>query len=284
MSIAWATVVVVVLLLPGFAFLAGLYFPEQVTREVTPISPLGQLAVVVGVAFVLHLLFYFAINGSLCRSMHFGIAFPCVAFEQFVPMLRIDGPPSIPLNPAETRAMLDANVGYILLYFVTISVAAFVPGLVVGILIERGPLQHFARHRWMYALNEGRRHARGARNAKRIKANVLSRTAHAGKVLMYTGAVEDFFANPDGTISHLILSEPKKGLVSVWAAGRPDEVVLTAALPASTRGRRNFLFLTSEDIANVFFEEESTVTAVTAERIERAKEAIRSRGRPSPVA
>ena len=47
MSIAWATVVLVVLLLPGFVFFWGFYAPNQVTRETVPGSPLDQLAGVV---------------------------------------------------------------------------------------------------------------------------------------------------------------------------------------------------------------------------------------------
>ena len=33
MSIAWSGIVLLVLLLPGFLFFVGLYFPEKVTRE-----------------------------------------------------------------------------------------------------------------------------------------------------------------------------------------------------------------------------------------------------------
>lgn len=52
MSIAWATVVLVVLLTPGFAFVWGFYAPHQVTRESVPASPLGQLAGAVVLSFL----------------------------------------------------------------------------------------------------------------------------------------------------------------------------------------------------------------------------------------
>ena len=93
MSIAWATVVIVVLLLPGFAFFWGLYSPNQVTREVSPASPLAQLAGVVIISFLFHACAYFVINTRLCLGTGSGalaglpgLALPCAPSREGLPI------------------------------------------------------------------------------------------------------------------------------------------------------------------------------------------------------
>jgi hypothetical protein len=53
-SLAWTTIVFLILPLPGFLFFVGLYFHERISRDVAPGSPLGQLAGAVLTAFVIH--------------------------------------------------------------------------------------------------------------------------------------------------------------------------------------------------------------------------------------
>jgi hypothetical protein len=66
MSLAWATVVLVVLLLPGILFCVAVYIPEQFTRDMAPKNALGQLAGVVLVSFVVHGLL-FGLHCPLCH-------------------------------------------------------------------------------------------------------------------------------------------------------------------------------------------------------------------------
>lgn len=65
MSIAWGSLVLLVVLLPGVLFFVGIYWPEQFTRESEPRSPLGQLAGALLVAFVVHGLAYTTLYMSL---------------------------------------------------------------------------------------------------------------------------------------------------------------------------------------------------------------------------
>src|SRR5688500_2572058 len=91
MSIAWATVVIVVLLLPGFAFFWGFYAPNQVTREVSPASPLAQLAGVVVISFFAHAFAYLIINRGLCGAGPDSfLTPPCIDFDELSALIRID--------------------------------------------------------------------------------------------------------------------------------------------------------------------------------------------------
>src|SRR3954468_15337325 len=57
MSVAWATfVAVILLLLPGVAFLFGLATPERYSREIVRASAVNEIALAIAVALLLHLL------------------------------------------------------------------------------------------------------------------------------------------------------------------------------------------------------------------------------------
>ena len=54
MSLAWSTAAVLLGLLPGFAFLAGLAAAEPYSRDNTPKSPLAQLALILFLSVLVH--------------------------------------------------------------------------------------------------------------------------------------------------------------------------------------------------------------------------------------
>lgn len=162
MSIAWATVVIVVLLLPGFAFFWGLYSPNQVTREVSPASPLAQLAGVVIISFLIHACAYFVINTRLCLGTGSGAlptlaGMPCVDFDEFAALLRIEAFVLPGTPPRPFRTMLDHYAGWILVYFGATGAITGLLGFSAGKLIENGYLSGFTRHRYLFMLERGRK-------------------------------------------------------------------------------------------------------------------------------
>jgi hypothetical protein len=268
MSIAWATVVLVVLLLPGFVFFWGFYAPNQVTRETVPASPLGQLAGVVIIGFFVHAAAYVVINSHLvCHRTGgiVGIVVPCVDFDQLAALLRIDGVVPPGKRPISLNDMLDANAGWVLAYFGWIAAVLFVAGLGVGKLVERGIIP-LTRHRYLFMLEEGRKGDGRARSSKiaearLVRAHVLSRTAHDDLVLIYDGVLRDFYSKADGTISYVVLRGARSGSVRI-TGDAPSRAGLTSPMDSSGTGDTStaLLVLTSEDIANVYFEHLSAVT------------------------
>lgn len=261
MSIAWATVVLVVLLLPGFCFFWGFYAPHAVTRESVPTSPLSQLAAVVIVSFLVHSAAYVVLNGpiGLCSR-----AWPahCIDFDGLAALLRTDGAPT-PGRPAPSlNGMLDRQAGWILVYFAVAGAAAYGLGWWAGRLVIKGRLP-LARHRYLFMLEEGLRassaNGAAADSAKRtrlIRAHVLSKTSHDDLVLIYDGILSDFFSSVGGTISYVVLRGARCGTVKI-AANEPQRAGVAVPLDASAplNSSTAILFIASDDIANIYFEQ-----------------------------
>lgn len=83
MSLACSSLVVLLLLLPGVLFFVGLYMPEQFTREAAERSPLGQLAAVLLVSFVVQSGLYLSLR-QICQL---GSWIPCFDLAEAVGML-----------------------------------------------------------------------------------------------------------------------------------------------------------------------------------------------------
>jgi hypothetical protein len=258
MSIAWATVVIVVLLLPGFAFFWGLYAPNQVTREVSPASPLAQLAGVVIISFFVHAFAYLVINTGLCVNFP-PVAVPCVDFDELSALVRIDAFTLPGTAPATFRAMLDLYIFWILLYFLAAGGLTGLAGFGVGKLIENGHLRGFTRHRYLFLLEKGRK----SEESELVRAYVLSRTQNLNTVIFYDGILQDFFARADGTISYIVLHDANTSAMEITASGpahSKDSIPLDVESGApGVRGTKPFLVITSENIANVYFEPLNTV-------------------------
>lgn len=263
MSIAWATVVIVVLLLPGFAFFWGLYVPNQVTREVSPASPLAQLAGVVVISFMAHALAYLVINTKLCVADPNSLpVLPCVDFDELSALLRIDAFTLPHTAPQSFRSMLDRYVGWIILYFLGTGSITGLTGFAAGKLIENGHLRSFTRHRYLFLLEKGRKNE----GSGLVRAHVLSRTQNLNTVIVYDGILQDFFAKADGTISYIVLHDANTSAIEITARG-PEHSKTSIPLDIDTGapGAKPFLVITSEDIANVYFDPLNTIRVGSAD-------------------
>jgi hypothetical protein len=84
MSLAWATVAIVVLLLPGIMFLIGLFSRERYSRDAAFQSPVIPLAFSIAVALLIHGVYYAFIDSWLC-----GRRIPCVSMTYVLASLQI---------------------------------------------------------------------------------------------------------------------------------------------------------------------------------------------------
>jgi hypothetical protein len=140
----------------------------------------------------------------------------------------------------------------------------------VGKLIENGYLRGFTRHRYLFMLERGRK-----KNASElVRAHVLSRTQNLNNVVFYDGIVQDFFAKADGTINYIVLHDANTSAIEITASGTahsPTSIPLD--IGGASRGTKPFLVITSDDIANVYFEPLNTVrieSGVDTEILDRA--------------
>ncbi|HEX6748243.1 MAG TPA: hypothetical protein VF092_13185 [Longimicrobium sp.] len=192
-SIAWSTVAVLALLLPGFLFFTGLNTPEGFSRDLAPRNPLGTLSAVVLVSFVTHSVFT-AISAMTGVGVDWAAALSVVQLS----------PPSGPV--AAARAFAE-HPWRVTTYIVMSSAAGLVCGAAAGMLVVgvklRGkscaPLRFLAQHRWVYELDPGR--------AETIRyVHVLADLGYDGRHVLYRGRLEGFGINSDGAFAYLLIS------------------------------------------------------------------------------
>jgi hypothetical protein len=247
MTIAWGSLVLLVLLLPGFLFFLGIYWPEKFTRENEQRSPLGHLAAVLLVSVAVQGL-GLAITSVIC-----GRLIPCIDIG-----LLLDT-----LSPtAETRdrvaAMFRENVWWILTYQLATGAAGLVLGAVYSQLTAWGLLRRLVRHRWIYELNtEGFTYA-----------HVMTHVREGSRILMYKGFLVTFGLQQDGRFSYVVLRDvvrfymdllpdgattsPEKQQKKIGSAAgnRVDDPAGSAQL----RKLHSYFVIEGEDVANAVFD------------------------------
>src|SRR5688500_876240 len=116
MSFAWATIAVVLLILPGAGFFLGLYANERRSREVIKSSALGERGQALFCAIVIHLLCFLI---SWLSGLN--------AASYFTPLADYANTPAPLLYEQIAPRLLAA-----LLYIVVASVAGYVLGFVLA--------------------------------------------------------------------------------------------------------------------------------------------------------
>jgi hypothetical protein len=266
MAIAWATVALLVFLLPGFLFLAGLTFPERFTRETAPSSPLGQLAILVSISFFVNAALYVALNAAC------GGALPCPRTELMLATFQLQGSEQIPLS--ELGSEYARYGAWVLLYMLVAGGFSFGLGVLTGrgVVANRFGLRRLARHAWVYDLLVD------PRREGYTLAYVLTRTRQDERVLIYRGILHAFGIGDDGRFRYLVLYEPERFYLHL-ARGAP---VTSAELQAVGSGDWemptewedfSYLVIDGQEIANTFFKRYSI--RVTEEGLRELEEALR---------
>jgi Putative peptidoglycan binding domain len=188
-SLAWSTVVLLVLLLPGFFFFGGLYAPDRFARDLAPRNPLGTLAWTVLVAYLTHVLLSLVI--SLRGS-------PVQWATILLSMLPVS-PTGTDQSGGAARVLGYSVYGSIEVpaYVILSCAVGWSAGWLAGKGAAAGMLPLLLQHSWVYD-------ERGP-GGKLIYAHVLSNIEYQGKALLYKGRLRYFGLNADGTLSYVVL-------------------------------------------------------------------------------
>lgn len=248
MSIAWGSLVLLVLLLPGVLFFLGAYWPEQFTREAEARSPLGQLAGALLIAFLIHG-FLYSVLGGLC-----GPRVPCISIEHLLATLSGDPSTSRSVGP-----MMHEFRWWIFVYVVMTSAAGIGLGALYGWLVSTRRIRGFSRHHWIYDLSvDGLTYA-----------YVLTHVRHEERVLLYRGFLRAFGLQHDGRFSYIVLSDVTRaylnlvktgsetaglGVRKVIGSSSPEGAVLLPTDPAPRKRLKSLFVIEGEDIANAVFD------------------------------
>lgn len=261
MSIAWGSLVLLVVLLPGVLFFVGIYLPEQFTRESEPRSPLGQLAGALLIAFAVHG-FAYSVLTSLCESR-----FPCISIQLLLDTINIA--PSAGNATADIDKAIHDYRWWIFSYVMATAVAGILLGALYGWLIATRRIRGSSRHNWIYSLSvDGLTYA-----------YVLTNVSFEDRILMYRGFLRAFGLQQDGKFSYIVLTDVARmymrlaetgsetsgiDIQKVIGASTPGQVILPAEPTKPKKRVQSFFVIEGEDISNAVFD----VLATDAEALD----------------
>jgi hypothetical protein len=281
LSIAWATVALLVLLLPGFMFIARLYYVERTARESTA-SPIAFLAGAIPAAFLIQVTAY-----SLLRSR--------IDLRAVLATLQLEGSQQVPLS--DLSAILRASSWWILAYVLVTAGLGWCLGWLLSVLIKAGYLPIFIRHGmardllmtaepvWRTLLLESPA-GRFLKSRMKTKmpvrwAYVVSNVSHAGRILMYKGILKHNYFTQDGKISYVVLDNCHRCYLDLNDVEAPKTTSAGAIqigknVAEGNRPVAGLLMIHGSEISNIFFEWFATpFSADSMDLVKSARESLR---------
>jgi hypothetical protein len=242
MSLAWATVALIVFLLPGIFFFIGLASYERLSREIIRSSVVSEVAMACAIALAIHFVSISLLSVFGFRLSHFIV--PLAEYSEI--------PTEVFVRRASDR-LLPTTV-----YFAATTFLGFAFGFVVAINIVSGRLRRLARHKWIYDIIDV------DRKGGFVTAFVMTTMVDSSRVIMYKGRVHDIFLEQNGNISYLVL----KNCFRYYMTFTNGELVTSKQLelfgarqgarPASAWDR---LLIEGGKIANVLFDSSPEIRA-----------------------
>ncbi|HYM82031.1 MAG TPA: DUF6338 family protein [Candidatus Limnocylindria bacterium] len=258
MALAWSTVALLVLLLPGFVFFLGLSIPERFSRDTTPRSPVGQLAGIVLVSLFVHLILL-VLNGLLSRVG----PLPLVDLRLVLDALQVGG------SRSSLTAELGTNLRANILWFGFYVGCSVIGGLATGFFTASLAIRQRAKpfkvlnpslgflleHGWVYDLQSHPRKVLAA-----TYAYLLVKLGDETKCIIYRGPLHRFGLNKDGTFAFLVLLEAERSCMDMSSGktileGAPTKVGRSQsnATDLGELEKLDYLYVSGNEIANAYF-------------------------------
>ena len=257
MSIAWASIAIILLILPGIFFFIGLATWDRLSREIIRSSVISEVALAVVIAGLIHF-------GSICLISTTG--FRLAGF--ILPLVQFN---SGKITPELFVSEIDARSVKTVVYLGVTTLLGFGLGLLVAEGVVAGPLRWLSRHRWIYDIIDADR--------KRviITAYVMTDIIEEAKIIMYKGRLHDIFLGDEGSISYLIL----KNCSRYYMTFKDGELITSKQLSLfganQTKRPPNVwdrLLIEGKNISNVLFDSSRELKG-EAESLEILDEAFR---------
>ncbi len=244
MTVVLATVAAIFLMMPGFAFIAGVNVTDKNIREIVFRGTPAEVAYVVAVSLVVHLAF------ALICPRSFSLGALSVDYARNAAAQAAGATQAAADLP---RAVLDA-----LAYVSGSAVAGFPFGLLFGFLVRWKRPKFFVKHRWMLGLAGAS--GDNAVYVRALTAPAFSRGKKLGDgAIMVEGTIRDCYFAADGTLLYLVFSsfvEAAVDLTSPPFLDRPPRAVATVPLVQSgtSLGAMDHLILEGRHVAAARYE------------------------------
>lgn len=226
MSVAWTTILIIALLLPGVLFFIGLYFEERFSREIIRSNAIGEVGLAILVALTFHLFAYWVL-----------LLFGFDLAEFLGPLTTHDQGPDL-----HSAARIIVRGGF---YTIVMAIIGGVSGL------GAARLPNFARHtrhKWITTVNQSMKDGI-------VTAYVMTTTAQNSRSLMYKGVLSEFYLTVDGSLTYVILKNCSRFFMRMDG----EDPITTAKLKLfgsaqESRQSWDYLFIDAKNIANVLFD------------------------------
>jgi hypothetical protein len=229
MSIAWATILIVLLLLPGIAFLGGLSLFTRQSREIVRSNVIGDIAMAVGLAVAIHLLLL-GIATAIAALAGLDLLRPVRAFAFYAIM--------------PEGQVLDRAIAWLPIYLLYTLVISVLSG---GFGIWVGRHRFVATHKWAYDLDIYRR------EQQNVIAYIVTNIKEGSRVLMYKGVLLDFYQEQNGTFAYVILGTCSRYFLDMddtKAKTTPPKPLFSSIRPRVI----DYFFVDGKNIANILFD------------------------------
>lgn len=251
MSLAWATIVVLILLLPGIFFLMVVYSLAGYPRDTRARNPVYPLAGIISVAFVIHGGYYAFVDPLFCGNI-----IPCAKAVYLSSALHSS---SISADSTVSLAQSLYFRKYIFFYIVATCVVGYVLGKTLSYIIMKGFFRASSEHPWIRDI---------VVDGGVVLAHVLTNIREDDRILMYKGLVKEIYATAEGQLSYLMISNaeryymildedyPKIEMVSMNSRHGETSLKKARIHPAGSGSNIewNKLLIGGDEIANVVFQ------------------------------
>jgi hypothetical protein len=192
-SLAWSTVAVIALLLPGFFFPVGFYSPERFSRDLSPRNPLAALAAVVSVSILVH-------AAMLWVFPHAGGG--TVSWAAILDAVQLQSAAAGGAGGSATQraaVQFQEHAAAIAGYLALSCTMGFLMGWCLGQATVRGWLPFLMTYPWTRRVQMGR-------GGAMTYAHVLTDVDHDGKLLLYRGRIRHFSLGNNGAFENVVLA------------------------------------------------------------------------------
>jgi hypothetical protein len=233
-SIAWTTLLIIALLMPGISFFVGYWTRERYSHEIVNSTAVGEIGMAVFVATSIHLLAWW----FLWCFWDFSPSFYFRPLSDYA-----TAPPWLVLDQFFNRLWPS------LIYLLATSIMGFVIGLATAWLVMFGLLRWLAAHPWAYDLiREGQ--LRGT-----VTAYVLTNITENNRTLKYSGHLEEFFLEKNGCFSYVVLKDCQRYyMIFDGDAPKTGPREKLFRIGNSTDKKFEHLFIDGKSIANILFD------------------------------
>ncbi len=253
MSLAWTSIFIIILLLPGVFFFVGISARERFSREIIRSTALAEVGLALLFAILLHLLAWWALY----------LAFGFNPQTFFRPLQTLDA------APGQIFAYGFELLWPLLWYVVVTAFIGWGVGALTAWMVVNGPLRFLATHKWVYQIQKF-----SGRRGRVVTAYVMTTTCEDGRILMYKGSLQEFYLSGAGKISYVVLRTCSRYLMRI----DQDQEQPTTGAPVplfsidSPQRSWDYLMIHGDNIANVLFDPSPEIeqTRAGSEALERA--------------